>query len=120
MPSEPAVVKIGEGLKGEESHWILGGRDRISEETQFKNNMNSYYSGDFLKRIWILPSYPLYDNFKEGPDLPMPLAFHCAVAMPMNKGIFIFGGMKDSFQGSSFSYMYSFIKRKWTLVADYR
>lgn len=118
VPSNPAVVKVNENSKRREAHWILGGRRRMSLEQELALNKYPFYFDNFLKEVWILHSHPLQDNLIAGPDMPVPLAFHCAVALPLSGGIFIHGGMTDPKQMSSLSFILSYKTSNWSRVSD--
>ena len=77
---------------------------------------NSSYSSDFLKFTYYNESY-IFEEMKKMPSLPIPLAYHCAVALEQDDLLFIHGGTTKNNMINVHSYIYNFTNFKWLTVS---
>ena len=79
IPTEPAIVFVKS--KNIKEVWLLGGMDPKNSTHQYKTSIRG--------------SLGAYMKFNPGPDLPIEMAYHCAIQT--SKGIFVHGTHSDTF-----------------------
>ena len=58
------------------------------------------------------------DLFRPGPDMPVPLAYHCAVFHKNTQSVLIHGGAQDIYTPSDQTFVYDFGDGQWVVSVD--
>ena len=92
----------------------MGGRNRLFQNISNDPEYARMYEDTFTRETTFISMRTSQDKFVPGPEMPIPLAFHCAVTLSDRNEVIIYGGATDSANPSNKIVSYHFNNQLWT------